>query len=186
MEKIFHQRWWDYSNEPLNLGGYVCLKFSLAWGFACVFIVRLIHPTISWLLSLMPHTLGIILLCVLGAGLLVDILATIKTIAGINQELRSIDEGAAQIKKVSDDITEVLYETAIKAKADAEKKKVEAEELKARVRAEKEKIEEELSQKLTRGQKRILKAFPQITSTKHTEAMEELKKRLKYDKRTKK
>ena len=38
LEKLFHQRWWDYSNEPFNLGGYVCLRFSIAWGLACVFV----------------------------------------------------------------------------------------------------------------------------------------------------
>ena len=24
--------WWDYSDEPLNIGGYICLRFSLMWG----------------------------------------------------------------------------------------------------------------------------------------------------------
>ena len=32
MDKIFHHKWWDYSNQPLNIGGYVCLLFSLIWG----------------------------------------------------------------------------------------------------------------------------------------------------------
>ena len=34
LEKIFHQRWWDYSDQPFNIGGYICLRFSIAWGFA--------------------------------------------------------------------------------------------------------------------------------------------------------
>ena len=24
LEKLFHQRWWDYSDEPFNLSGYIC------------------------------------------------------------------------------------------------------------------------------------------------------------------
>ena len=24
LEKIFHERWWDYSDMPFNLGGYIC------------------------------------------------------------------------------------------------------------------------------------------------------------------
>ena len=44
MDKIFHHKWWDYTNQPLNIGGYVCLIFSLVWGVACVLIVRVIHP----------------------------------------------------------------------------------------------------------------------------------------------
>ena len=35
MDKIFHNKWWDYSNMPMNIGGYVCVLFSLIWGVAC-------------------------------------------------------------------------------------------------------------------------------------------------------
>ncbi|MFQ9473221.1 MAG: putative ABC transporter permease [Oscillospiraceae bacterium] len=44
LERLFHQRWWDYSQEPFNLGGYICLRFSIAWGLACLFVVKLLHP----------------------------------------------------------------------------------------------------------------------------------------------
>ena len=29
LEKVFHNKWWDYSNLPFNIKGYVCLKFSI-------------------------------------------------------------------------------------------------------------------------------------------------------------
>ena len=32
MEKLFHVRYWDYSNQKLNLNGHICLTSSLAWG----------------------------------------------------------------------------------------------------------------------------------------------------------
>ena len=28
LEKVFHDKWWDYSKRPLNLKGYVCLEFQ--------------------------------------------------------------------------------------------------------------------------------------------------------------
>ena len=31
LEKVFHNKWWDYSNKPFNLHGYICLKFSIYW-----------------------------------------------------------------------------------------------------------------------------------------------------------
>ena len=61
MDKIFHHKWWDYTNQPLNIGGYVCLIFSLVWGVACVLIVRVIHPVIHKILTFIPHTLGLVL-----------------------------------------------------------------------------------------------------------------------------
>ena len=30
LEKLFHQHWWDYSDQPFNLNGYICLRFSLS------------------------------------------------------------------------------------------------------------------------------------------------------------
>ena len=54
LEKVFHNKWWDYSNMPLNLNGYVCLLFSLIWGVFCVFIVDVFHPLIDTLLSHIP------------------------------------------------------------------------------------------------------------------------------------
>lgn len=65
MDKIFHHKWWDYTNQLLNIGGYVCLIFSLVWGVACVLIVRVIHPVIHKILTFIPHTLGLIMLAVL-------------------------------------------------------------------------------------------------------------------------
>lgn len=207
LEKLFHQKWWDYSNEPLNIGGYVCLRFSLMWGFACVFVVYIVHPTITWLVSLVPHTLGIVILSVLSAAFLLDCAATVKTMIGFNKELRRIDEGAAKLREISDEITEELYEGSLKAKSGAEKAREETEELKERVaeeaaelrlkaetekaqlrlRAESEKqaaeeqlqqLQNELEQKLTRGQMRLLKAFPDVRSTKYKEAIAEMKRRL--------
>lgn len=32
LKKLFHTSWWDYSNMRFNLGGYICLRFSLVWG----------------------------------------------------------------------------------------------------------------------------------------------------------
>ena len=33
MEALFKVRYWDYSKQPFNLNGYICLTSSLAWGF---------------------------------------------------------------------------------------------------------------------------------------------------------
>ena len=29
LEKFFHDKWWDYSDMPFNIKGYVCLKFTV-------------------------------------------------------------------------------------------------------------------------------------------------------------
>ena len=45
---LFHARWWDYSDKPYNIGGFICLQFSLAWGAASIVMVMVI-PMADWL-----------------------------------------------------------------------------------------------------------------------------------------
>lgn len=115
LEKLFSQRWWDYSDEPFNLGGYICLRFSLAWGFACVFVVKLLHPTVLLLIRLIPRPVGMILLALLGAVMAVDLAATVSTIAKLNRRLALIDELAGRIKAASNDFGEDLADRVLDA-----------------------------------------------------------------------
>ena len=50
MEKIFHVKYWDYSNEFLNLNGHICLLCSVIWGVAALLLVEFIHKPIEKLI----------------------------------------------------------------------------------------------------------------------------------------
>ena len=47
MERIFHVRYWDYSNQKLNIHGYICVSSSLCWGGFSVLLVRVVHLPIE-------------------------------------------------------------------------------------------------------------------------------------------
>lgn len=47
MESIFHVRYWDYSNIPTNIKGYISVPTSLVWGIFSVIMVRHIHVPIE-------------------------------------------------------------------------------------------------------------------------------------------
>ncbi|MFQ8832223.1 MAG: putative ABC transporter permease [Ruthenibacterium lactatiformans] len=51
---MFHTSWWDYSDVPFNLGGYICLKFSLAWGVAVVAVMKGVQPAVAALVRASP------------------------------------------------------------------------------------------------------------------------------------
>lgn len=72
LEKVFHNQWWDYSDKPFNIHGYVCLKFSIYWGLACTFIMDVLHPIIYRGITLMPHIVGMILICIIMTVFFVD------------------------------------------------------------------------------------------------------------------
>ena len=115
LEKLFHQRWWDYSDQPFNLGGYICLRFSIAWGLACLFVVEILQPTVVFLIRLIPHEVGLVILVVLCVGMCVDLTATVSTITKMNRQLSQVDELAARIRTMSNQLGEQLADRVLDA-----------------------------------------------------------------------
>ena len=210
LEKLFHQRWWDYSDEPFNLTGYICLRFSLMWGFACLFVVKLLHPTVVLAVDLLPRPLEWVLLGGLCAALGVDLAATVSAIARLNRRLVLLDELAGRIREASDDLGEDLADRVLDAAergADwredwedlaqrmaqrrAQRRAALAEglddlreDLQDRAEASRQQLQEwrasaqELLDKSSRGQRRLLRAFPSLRSVDHRAALERLRRRL--------
>ena len=205
LEKLFHQRWWDYSDEPFNLGGYICLRFSVAWGFACMFVVKLLHPTVLLLIRLIPHTLGLVLLALMGTVMAVDLAATVSTISKLNRRLEQIDQLAAKIKEASNEFGENLAEKVLDAAEKGAGWKEDMDELSFRLaerraeladqREEWEQHREEQRAQIRRqleewrramqelhdgdffGRRRLLKAFPRLRSIDHGSTLERLRRR---------
>ena len=50
-ELIFGIRWWDYSNEFLNLQGRICLQFSILWGIAGGIFIQFIYKPMQKLIK---------------------------------------------------------------------------------------------------------------------------------------
>ena len=191
MEELFHQRWWDYSKMPLNIGGYVCPLFSLIWGVACVLIVDVLHPHVESLIQRIPEPLGTVLLALFCGILLTDIVVTVATVARLNRRLRQIDDIAASLRKLSDGLGMAMADGALAVKATDE---YACEELQAagertrdtlleadeRARAELKARQDALLQKLGIGQRRLISAFPQLRSLRHPAALDALRQRLNH------
>jgi len=43
MEKLFHVRYWDYSDKFMNLNGHICLGSTLCWGVMTVLVVDVLQ-----------------------------------------------------------------------------------------------------------------------------------------------
>ena len=177
LEKLFSQRWWDYSNQPFNLGGYICLRFSLVWGLACLFILEILHPTIMLFLRLIPHTLGVWLLWGLSAVMVVDLAATIATIAHLKHRLALVDHLAARVKDGSNALGEELCERMLVAAEKGRDWKEDLEEFSARLAEQRKTVSDnledkrdvirELIEKEKFGQRRLMKAFPKLRYVPH-------------------
>lgn len=89
LDHLFHQRWWDYSAMPFNLGGYITLSFSLLWGVAGAFLVYALQPLVLRLLTVLraPEWLAILLSSIF----IVDLIATIRRLVDFNKLQAQLD-----------------------------------------------------------------------------------------------
>lgn len=77
IERLYHERWWDYSNIRLNLDGYICLPVSLFWGALSMVMMAWGNAFFMQVFHLIPGLLRMILIWGLSALLAVDIAATL-------------------------------------------------------------------------------------------------------------
>jgi len=58
LEGLFNCKWWDYSDEFLNIQGRVCLKYSIFWGAMAYALIELIHPAYFEVMNDIPLVSG--------------------------------------------------------------------------------------------------------------------------------
>jgi len=146
MDKIFHHKWWDYSNQPLNIGGYVCLIFSLVWGVACVVIVKVIHPIIHKALAWIPVVFGIVIIIVLGGILFADLYVTASGILKLNRQLEAMEKIARELREISDKLGETIHENVMETMELQEEGKKKFDEAKERLEDAQGRIEAHASE----------------------------------------
>ena len=92
MERVFHMRWWDYSDKPLNWKGYICLSVTVAWGFFSLLLVYVLHPPMERLLLWIPQWLvepAVLLLTIL---FVVDATKSIQDALGLKSLMIRLSE----------------------------------------------------------------------------------------------
>lgn len=191
LEKIFHDKWWDYSDDHFNIKGYICLKFSLLWGIACILVVDVVQPLIVDLVNLIPVNMGKILVTIFIVLFFVDFLVTLSNISKFKKKIRVLDELAGKIRKLSDeigiDISDEVFmamegqetvkkdvnniKKAVSSKVNVEKRRKELAELKEKY--------EEFTKKQKIGNERIFKAFPALQKGRYKKYIDKVKNRHK-------
>ena len=197
LDKCFHARWWDYSKMPLNLNGYICAGFSLIWGLAVVFVVKLVHVFIYNVTSgLIPEKFGWPILIAVYAVFILDATVTVLTLIGLNKKLEELDRISESIKNVSDKITDRIGNTSLNtlqkaqstavqaslAKAEAQDRFEESRDALELRRKELQDKYEELRERVIRhrhfGVGRLLNAFPDAKHRDYLTILSELRNKL--------
>ena len=111
--KLYRTRWWDYSDYPFNIGGYICLEFCLLWGGGTLVVMRIVHPIIAGLVAMVPTLVGVILMCILYAVYATDVVATAIAASTLADTLDTMEKLGDSIHAVSDAMTELLGTNAM-------------------------------------------------------------------------
>ena len=102
MEKLFHARWWDYSNNKFNINGRICLETMIPFGILGLIIIYVLNPFFYNLLSYIPSDVSKIISLVLFIILIVDMIISCNVISKVTSTVKNV---AAQNKK--DDTYEI-------------------------------------------------------------------------------
>ena len=100
MEKIFHVRYWDYSNQKFNLNGHICLTSSLAWGFFSVLLVRVIHPPVETAVLSIPATTAEVVTVVLSILVAGDVTQSFHEALDLKETLIRLSESNEHIRRL--------------------------------------------------------------------------------------
>ena len=80
LEKTFKTKWWDYTEDPLNLHGRVCVPYSLLWGIGEVAIIKIIHPVINRIVNHINGTFGDMLISIILIYFIIDFCFTLASL----------------------------------------------------------------------------------------------------------
>ena len=179
MEKLFHMRWWDYSQYKFHLNGRVCLLNSTLFGLASVFLCHFANPPIAlWLTDLLASGAAVPLSLILLAVYLTDIVLSVRGAVQLSGRL-------AKLHAIYDELSQRLE--ALKAEAaqsvhtHLEPIAERADDLASRLenaRAEAQQKLRALCDRQDFFERRLLRAFPSLRSVSHADALKKLKENL--------
>jgi hypothetical protein len=200
---IFHARWWDYNSKPFNYHGYICLEFSIIWGFGILVVVRRIQPFVEAVFGdIATSTFGIILLLIAYIAFISDFAVSVLITLGLNKRITRLDDMKKSMTEFSDSLSTRIGVDAISAKEKVDAYRAESPSFEAEIRdaAADRRVEvakeledmkrdyelarEEFYKKMRKtkffGTGRILKSYPDLRIVGHSEIVDKIKETLRY------
>ena len=100
MEALFNVRYWDYSNQPLNLNGHICFFCSLGWGAASIALVKFIHNPIEAFVFGIDYTLLRWIAAVLSIIIAIDFTLSFRAAMDLKSVLENLTQSNEEIRKL--------------------------------------------------------------------------------------
>lgn len=110
MERLFGVRYWDYSDQPLNLNGHICLISSLAWGGFSILMVYVIHPPVQSLIERIHPFVQELLAYGISITATVDFMQSFHEAMNLKELLQKLTESNEELLKIQERLSEVSAE----------------------------------------------------------------------------
>ena len=147
LEKFFNTKLWDYSKHRININGRVCLLNSTLFAILCLVVVYVIQPAIADFVGKFPQWLYHPLALVIAIVMSVDATASIYHMAAFQAKVREVKEKGKEFQ----DRLAVLQKEG-------------SQQLVAATKAKFDKEMDRLRTELHRTSRRMVDAFPSMTS----------------------
>ncbi len=174
LEKVFHRKWWDYSDRHFNLCGYICLEMSLLWGVAALAVLYAVQPMFATLLQKLPLIAGYILLGIFAASLLTDLVFTLLQISALGKKYAELQKINAALRVGSDKLGSALSGVTAKSAEKLGELKESGEQKLDDIRLKNAQRTDALYDKIEKS--RLAKAFPALRPS--AERREKLKDKM--------
>ncbi len=182
MEKLFHMRWWDYSQYKFHINGRVCLLNSTLFGLASVFLCHVANPPITgWLTDVFSSGVGVPFSLILLLVYLTDIVLSVRSAIRIGGHL-------ARLHAVHDELARKLEELGAEARQSVQSRleplAERSDELARRLEAARSEARQKLHalyEKPDFFDRRLLRSFPAMKSVRHPEALKKWREYLRKD-----
>lgn len=198
MEKLFHTRWWDYSNYKYQFQGRICLLASFFWGFLSILMMDVLQPFMNSVIAQIPRklgeNLGYVIFLIFAVDLGVTIFYTLQMdkkleeLAGYREKFMEYLE-STRLYETREELLERMDNLSILGMAESLKQRLEAmdESQQERMAEVREKVRSFLQNYEKRVslqsiiEKRLLRAFPTMKSMRSTTLISELRKHKKAE-----
>lgn len=110
LEKIFHNKWWDYSERKYNINGRICLQNSFAFGILSLFIIYAVTPAFYFLFSLLPFKVWMILAIIFTVIFVLDVIYSVIIAYNLRNRIIIVEE----LKNEKIALIPVIFEKRLK------------------------------------------------------------------------
>ena len=198
LEKIFNMTWWDYSKHKFNIHGRVCLENSLMFGVLSLIVMLIVHPIVVDFINSISKNVLFIFAISIEIYFVLDLVISVHTFLQLNGKLKQINLIIKELKDkkeyyklITQETIENKLESLVENRLDTLEDRFEILKEKENYRYAKNRIDElknKLNTLLSNHKllhRRIIKAFPNISSNKHTDILNKIKENIKSIKKDK-